>query len=275
MQISSIFKFPKAQNAKIVNYNRVPDRISINHFSIPLLVYMCRSNWQDAVFFILLDCKIMIKVKNQQVVLKDFEEKGLRLSVKREDELHPFLSGNKYRKLKYNLIKAKEQGFTSLLSFGGAYSNHITAFSYAGKKEGFKTIGVIRGDELGRDIKQTLQTNPSLKFAHEQGMRFKFVSREDYRKKEDSDFLDNLRLEFGEFYTIPEGGTNQLAIKGCEEILADEDKEFDYICVSVGTGGTISGLINTAYNGQTVLGFPSLKGVFLEDIIKEKTINKS
>ncbi len=217
----------------------------------------------------------MVSAKNQQVILKVLKEKGLRLAVKREDQIHPFLSGNKYRKLKYNLIRAKEQGFITLLSFGGAYSNHISALSYAGKIGGFKTIGIIRGEELGHDIGQTLQSNPTLKFAHDNGMRFKFVSREDYRKKEDRVFIDNLRSEFGEFYEIPEGGTNQLAIKGCEEILTAEDREFDYICVSVGTGGTISGLVNAASDGQTVLGFPSLKGTFLEEVIKEKTIDRN
>ena len=217
----------------------------------------------------------MMRSRNQLIDLEILNKKGLKLSIKREDEIHPFISGNKYRKLKYNLIRAKEQGFTTLLSFGGAYSNHISAFSYAGKIAGFKTIGIIRGEELGQDIAQTFRTNPTLKFAHDNGMRFKFISREAYRRKEEPHFIEGLRAEFGNFYQIPEGGTNELAIKGCEEILTSRDDKFDYICVSIGTGGTISGLINTASARQTVLGFPSLKGAFLDELIKEKTIDKS
>ena len=169
------------------------------------------------------------------------------------------------------MIAATQQGYTTLLSFGGAYSNHISALSYAGREAGFKTVGIIRGEELGKDLQQTLLSNPTLRFAQEQGMSFKFVSRENYRRKSDPDFIKGLSNEFGDFYTIPEGGTNELAVKGCQEILTEADQEFDYICVSVGTGGTISGLINSASDSQTVLGFPSLKGDFLEAIIREKT----
>ena len=212
-----------------------------------------------------------MRSRNQQINLKILKEKGLLLSIKREDEIHPFISGNKYRKLKYNLEKAKEQGFNTLLSFGGAYSNHISALSYAGKRQGFKTIGIIRGEELGQNVTHTLQTNPTLKFAYDNGMRFKFVSREAYREKSAPDFIDKLKVEFGDFYPIPEGGTNELAIKGSEEILTTDDSEFDYICVSVGTGGTISGIINAASDKHTILGFPSLKGAFLQEIIQQKT----
>jgi len=212
-----------------------------------------------------------MRSRNQQINLKILKEKGLLLSIKREDEIHPFISGNKYRKLKYNLEKAKEQGFNTLLSFGGAYSNHISALSYAGKTQGFKTIGIIRGEELGQNVTHTLQTNPTLKFAYDNGMRFKFVSREAYREKSAPDFIDKLKVEFGDFYPIPEGGTNELAIKGSEEILTTDDSEFDYICVSVGTGGTISGIINAASDKHTILGFPSLKGAFLQEIIQQKT----
>lgn len=217
----------------------------------------------------------MIESRNQPVNLDLLKEKGVNLTIKREDELHPFISGNKYRKLKYNLLAAKLKGFNTLLSFGGAYSNHISALSYAGKKESFKTIGIIRGDELGRDLEHLFQTNPTLKFARDNGMRFKFVSREEYRRKSAPGFADALRSEFGDFFEIPEGGTNEAAIKGCEEILTPKDAKFDYICVSVGTGGTISGLINAASNRQTILGFPSLKGEFLEDVIHEKSIDKN
>jgi len=210
--------------------------------------------------------------RNQVIKHKLLDEKGVRLVIKREDEIHPFISGNKYRKLKYNLQEAKKQGLKTLVSFGGAYSNHISALSFAGKKYGFETLGIIRGDELGNNLQKTLTQNPTLKFAHENGMNFKFISREDYREKDSPGFIKALKSELGQFYWIPEGGTNDLAIKGCEEILTNNDKEFDFICVAVGTGGTISGIINKATERQTVLGFPSLKGEFLEAIVKEKTI---
>lgn len=200
---------------------------------------------------------------NQPVILS--KNKGVKLYLKREDKIHPFVSGNKYRKLKYNLIEAENKGLKTLLTFGGAYSNHIAAVASAGQNQGFKTIGVIRGDELFDKI----ETNSTLNFAKQCGMQFKFVSREDYRNKTSQNFIDNLEEAFGAFYLIPEGGTNPLAIKGCEEILTNEDGNFDYIFTSVGTGGTISGLINCSKPNQQVLGFSALKGDFLkEDISK-------
>lgn len=209
----------------------------------------------------------MNKSRNQRIRLNELDAMGLALYCKREDEIHPFISGNKFRKLKYNLLAAKHNGASQLLSYGGAFSNHISAFAYAGRINGFQTIGIIRGEELEQDLQHTLQTNPTLRFAHQHGMRFKFVSRETYRNKEKQEFKESLKAEFGDFIEIPEGGTNELAIKGCEEILSEQDQQFDYICVSVGTGGTISGLINSARETQMVLGFPSLKGDFLEGII--------
>ena len=190
---------------------------------------------------------------------------NIELFLKREDLIHPIVSGNKYRKLKYNLKEAKKQRFKTLLTFGGAFSNHIAAVAQAGKEFGFQTIGVIRGEELINNTEE----NPTLKFARQCGMNFKFVPREVYRNKTSKGFLESLKAEFEDFYLIPEGGTNALAIKGCEEILNDSDNEFDYICCPVGTGGTISGLINCSKPGQQVLGFPALKGSFLnEDIGK-------
>jgi 1-aminocyclopropane-1-carboxylate deaminase len=185
--------------------------------------------------------------------------------------IHPFVSGNKFRKLKYNLLKAKEKSFETLLTFGGAFSNHIAAVAYAGKENGFKTIGIIRGDELRDKIGE----NPTLTFAQNCGMEFKFVSREEYRLKNEASFVDNLKEEFGDFYAIPEGGTNELAIKGCQEILTEEDAAFDFICCSIGTGGTIAGIINSALPHQKVLGFPALKGDFLKDEIRIFAQNKN
>lgn len=177
--------------------------------------------------------------------------------------IHPTISGNKYRKLKYNLIEAQKLNKSTLLTFGGAYSNHIAAVAAAGKEFGFSTIGIIRGEELTDKI----DANPTLRFAQDCGMRFQFISREAYRDKTSASFIEQLKEEFGDFYLIPEGGTNALAVKGCEEILNEADFEFDYVCCSVGTGGTISGLINSSQPHQKILGFPALKGDFLREEI--------
>ena len=189
--------------------------------------------------------------------------------LKREDLLHPEVSGNKFRKLKYNIAEALNQGYKNLLTFGGAYSNHIAATAAAGKIAGLNTIGVIRGEELGENLAKTLAQNSTLKFADSCRMQFKFVTRSKYPEKETASFLQQLKEEFGEFYLVPEGGTNALAVKGCEEILTKNDKEFDFIATSVGTGGTISGIINASGKNQKILGFPALKGDFISEEIKK------
>ncbi|WP_410548945.1 1-aminocyclopropane-1-carboxylate deaminase/D-cysteine desulfhydrase [Allomuricauda sp. F6463D] len=192
------------------------------------------------------------------------KEKGISLYLKREDTIHPFISGNKYRKLKYNLLEAKKKSKDVLLTFGGAFSNHIAATAFAGWQEGLKTIGVIRGEELA----DTWHNNPTLQLAHEHGMHFHFVSRSEYRRKNELAFIDDLKALYGDFYLLPEGGTNALAVKGCAEILTDEDSQFDYICSAVGSGGTVAGLINASQLHQSVLGFPALKGDFLAEEIR-------
>ncbi|MEZ4842309.1 MAG: pyridoxal-phosphate dependent enzyme [Flavobacteriaceae bacterium] len=206
-----------------------------------------------------------IELKSYNEIVEFSLIKDIKLVIKREDKLHEHISGNKYRKLKYNLITAKEKGYTKLLTFGGAYSNHITATAAAGSEYGFETIGIIRGDELADKIDE----NPTLRFAKKCGMQFKFVTREHYRIKTSEEFINSLYNEFGNIYILPEGGTNNLAVKGCEEILTEEDAEFDYVCTAVGTGGTIAGLINSAKKHQKVLGFPALKGEFLVQEIKK------
>jgi 1-aminocyclopropane-1-carboxylate deaminase len=188
---------------------------------------------------------------------------NISLYMKREDLLHPIISGNKFRKLKYNLETAKKQNQKVLLTFGGAFSNHIVAVAGAGETFGFETVGIIRGEELHDKISE----NPSLLQAQQLGMKFVFISREQYRLKDTADFIEKLRKDYGEFYLLPEGGTNALAIKGCEEIITDLDFEFTHICTSVGTGGTITGIINGSANNQKIIGFSSLKGDFLQNDI--------
>lgn len=209
-------------------------------------------------------------VSQNQFIFKN-EKMNIELWLKREDLLHPFISGNKFRKLKYNLQEAKNQGKKSLLTFGGAFSNHIAATAAAGKLAGMETIGVIRGEELGNDLQKTLQQNPTLHFAAANGMKFHFISREQYREKASEAVFLNLKKRFGNFYLVPEGGTNMPAVNGCEEILVKEDQGFDFICCAVGTGGTISGIVNASSEKQKVIGFPALKGDFLNFEIKKYT----
>jgi 1-aminocyclopropane-1-carboxylate deaminase len=193
------------------------------------------------------------------------EQKGIRLLVKREDLNHPEVSGNKWWKLKYNLEEARKLKRTTLLSFGGAFSNHIYALAAAAKACELKAIGVIRGDE-------NLSLNRMLVFAKGCGMHLEFISREAYRNKTGNEFIENLHRKFGDFFLIPEGGTNELALKGCEE-FADRilsQIKFDYLCLSVGTGGTIAGIVNGLRESKKiVVGFSSLKGgAFLKDSIE-------
>lgn len=195
------------------------------------------------------------------------QKAGIKLFIKREDLNHPFISGNKWWKLKYNLEAAIQLDHKTILTFGGAYSNHIYASAAACRELGLKSIGIIRGEE-------TLPLNPTLSFAKECGMELHYVSREAYRKKNEEVFIQNLKDQFGDFYMIPEGGTNKLAMKGAKEFAQSlaKEVEFDYLCLPVGTGGTIAGMIEGLDKSKQVLGFASLKGgEFLEDEIRTYT----
>ncbi len=196
----------------------------------------------------------------------------IQLWIKREDLLHPEVSGNKFRKLKYNLLAARQAGRKHLVTFGGAHSNHIAATAAAAKLYDFKCTGIIRGEELGY---KAAEWSPTLRYAASCGMNFEFISREDYRHKDSDNFIQKLHDRFPDFYLVPEGGTNNLAIKGCEEILTDADKDFSFICSSVGTGGTLAGLINSSNANQTVLGFSSLKTDYLQDEIEKLVSRKN
>ena len=212
-------------------------------------------------------------IPNQKIEHFLLTANEVELFVKREDLIHPQISGNKFRKLKYNIREAEKLNHKTILTFGGAFSNHISATAAAGNHYGFKTIGIIRGDELGVNIEKTLATNTTLSFAKSQGMQLHFISRSDYKLKETPEFIEKLKKQFGHFYLVPEGGTNSLAIKGCKEILTPEDENFDIICCAVGTGGTISGLINSAKAHQKIIGFPVLKENYLHEKISKNTSN--
>ena len=180
-------------------------------------------------------------------------DKQIKLFIKREDLTDEFISGNKWYKLKYNLIEAEKLGFKTLLTFGGAFSNHIHATAAAGKKYGFNSIGIIRGEEH-------LPLNPTLESAQENGMLIEYLDRKSYRNKYDKDLIEILKNKYGDFYLIPEGGSNHLAIKGCAEIIPGIKTNFDFICSACGTGGTLAGLILGLNSKSFVLGFSVLKG---------------
>lgn len=182
-----------------------------------------------------------------------FEEKSITLYIKREDQINPYIFGNKWYKLKYNLIEAERINKKTLLTFGGAFSNHIFAVAAAGKLFGFNTIGIIRGEEH-------LPLNPILKFALDCGMIINYISRTDYREKTHEGFIGKLHKVYGDFYLLPEGGSNSLAVKGCTEIPDTIKIKYDYLCTACGTGGTIAGLIAGVNPGIKVLGFSVLKG---------------
>lgn len=193
-----------------------------------------------------------------------FQEKGITLLVRREDLLHPEVSGNKWRKLKYNLLAAAEAGHDNLLTFGGAFSNHIAAVAAAGKLFGFNTIGLIRGEEH-------FPLNPTLQQATANGMALHYLDRETYRQKNATEFLKKLKAQFGDFYLIPEGGTNNYALPGCAEIIAEIQEPYDVLCCSAGTGGTAAGLLTGLNRSKALLVFSALKGDFLKSEINQLT----
>lgn len=196
----------------------------------------------------------------QHIPYQHLQYKNINITVKRLDRVHPQISGNKFFKLKYNLLAAQRMGMTRLLTFGGAYSNHIAATAYAAHLLGFESVAIIRGEELANQ-----PLNPTLSTAEQFGMRLVFVSREVYRQKQQAEYVAELHAEFPGHYVIPEGGTNALAIQGCTEILSEYDQQnFDVICCAVGTGGTITGIIEASLPHQHVLGFSALKGDFLQ-----------
>ena len=187
------------------------------------------------------------------------------LFIKREDLLHPFISGNKFRKLKYNLEQAKKLGASQLITFGGAYSNHILAAAAAGFEYNFQTIGIIRGEE-------THPINPTLDKAQNMfGMQLRYVDRSSYRHQTEEGLVKLLGIADTNSYLIPEGGTNKLAVKGCAEIVENLKLQPDYVCCSCGTGGTIAGIICgiSGMDNTKILGFSSLKGEFLKGDVEK------
>ncbi|MFI2371105.1 1-aminocyclopropane-1-carboxylate deaminase/D-cysteine desulfhydrase [Streptomyces sp. NPDC018833] len=209
----------------------------------------------------------------QPVEDERFDRYGVRLLLKRDDLIHPDLPGNKWRKLVPNLYAAAGR---TVLTFGGAYSNHLRATAAAGRLLGFPTIGVVRGDELA-----TRALNPSLRRCADDGMRLLFTDRATYRAKDDPAVLVRILRDAGtgtgvglrsdDVYVVPEGGSNAPAVHGCRELgreLRDLDEDIDVVAVACGTGGTLAGLAAGLGPGQRAIGFPVLRGGFLGDAIR-------
>jgi len=207
---------------------------------------------------------------NEKMNLTVLSNQKVSLYIKREDLIHPIISGNKFRKLKYNIKEALDQQKSEILTFGGAYSNHLLACSFIGKLMGLKTTGIIRGDELSKK-----KLNSTLKKCQDFGMKFIFISREEYRRRNEKDYINSLKKNHKAAFIIPEGGTNYFGVMGCQEILNKEDNNYDVICCPVGSGGTISGLINSKKKHQKILGFSALKSSDINNVITKFVKNNN
>lgn len=193
----------------------------------------------------------------QAVELDILSQKGIELSVKRDDQIHPVVSGNKWRKLKLNVEKCQKEQYDGILTFGGAYSNHIRATAAAGKIFGIKTIGIIRGDELSADVNETLRQ------AEADGMQLVFTKREEYDLRGEKYYAEELRRRHGNVLVVPEGGANYYGVLGAVDIVSELEEQYDYIFLACGTGTTAAGIL-LGSSDTTVVGVPVLKnGRFL------------
>ena len=214
----------------------------------------------------------MLQLPTQKIPIQEIPiNKNIKLFIKREDLIHPQISGNKYWKLFFNINNylAKNPENPYIITFGGAFSNHISAVSAVGNLVGIPTLGIIRGEEL----QDKWRDNPTLLFAKRNGMNLKFVTREEYRHKEK--LTGFLQKEFPDALIVPEGGTNEEAVSGVKMMLNNDTKDFDYLCTAVGTGGTIAGISKFCEENQKVIGFKVVDDDSLENKICELTLKKN
>lgn len=188
-----------------------------------------------------------------------FNAHRVQVWIKRDDLNHPLIQGNKWHKLRLNIQQAKREQKTSLLSFGGAFSNHILALAAAANDQGLNSIGYIRGDELADNHQAWSST---LKHAQGLGMQLKFIDRQTYRMRDHQAWLSNLQAQYPDAYILPEGGSNRLALNGIAELaqhLMQQQADFDYLLCAVGSGGTLAGLAKHLPNDKQILGIACLK----------------
>ena len=190
----------------------------------------------------------------QQIDSDCLKKRNIRLSIKRDDLLHPLISGNKWRKLKFNLRYAKTDNYLGVISFGGSFSNHIHALAYACQQQGLKSIGIIRGE-------REYANNFTLSMAQKWGMELNFVDRKTYRLREDTNYLADLQKSYPKYLIVPEGGSNTLALTGVGEIITELNQQckFDTLLTPVGSGGTLAGLIKADNNKHQLIGIAVLK----------------
>ncbi|MBW8523996.1 1-aminocyclopropane-1-carboxylate deaminase/D-cysteine desulfhydrase [Chryseobacterium chendengshani] len=215
---------------------------------------------------------MFLKIPEESALIQEIDiHKNVKLFMKREDLIHPQISGNKYWKLFFtvnNYLEYKPEN-PLIITFGGAYSNHISAVSAVGHSAGIPTLGIIRGEELEKKWKD----NPTLASAKRNGMNLKFITREEYRHKEKLTVF--LQQEFPDALIIPEGGTNKSAVMGIKMMLNTHTKDFDYLCTAVGTGGTIAGISEFCEENQKVIGFKVVEDASLEQKISELTSKRN
>lgn len=190
----------------------------------------------------------------QKIIHPLFEKHQLSVSIKRDDIIHPIISGNKWRKLKFNLRHAQAHNYIGVISFGGSFSNHIHALAFACHQQGLKSIGIIRGEK-------EYASNFTLSMAQQWGMELHFVDRKSYRLRENKEYLAQLQLTYPGYLIVPEGGSNTLALAGVGEVITELNQqcEFDTLVTPVGSGGTLAGLIKADNNQHNLLGIGVLK----------------
>ena len=184
---------------------------------------------------------------NQQIFSDLYLNNEIEVFVKRLDLIDPLISGNKLFKLKYNVDRALLEKKNMLITFGGAFSNHILATAAYAKKKNIDCLAIVRGEEYS-------ELNPLLALAKEYGMNFCFVSRKEYAKRNDNNYISELIRKYKKAFIVPEGGNNKLGVLGAEEILETQDMSFDYIICPIGTGATLSGIVNSSNRSQKVIG---------------------
>lgn len=187
----------------------------------------------------------------------------VKVFVKRDDLIDEYISGNKWRKLKYNLDLCRTKKNKQIITFGGAFSNHIVATAKACHLEGIKSIGIIRGEELNKD------SNETLKKCSDFGMELHFVSRDEYRMRNEKAYLEELHQQFENSFIIPEGGANYYGVIGCQEILRECDEEVDVVVCAGGTGTTAAGILLSLRENQRLLYVSALKGSFIEEDLRK------
>ena len=202
---------------------------------------------------------------NQQIFSERYLNYEIEVFMKRLDLIDPFISGNKLFKLKHNVDRALLEEKNMLITFGGAFSNHILATAAYAKKKNIDCLAIVRGEEYS-------ELNPLLALAKEYGMNFCFVSRKEYAKRNDNNYISELIRKYKKAFIVPEGGNNKLGVLGAEEILETQDMSFDYIICPIGTGATLSGIVNSSKKTQKVIGVNCVnETIYINKKISQKT----